>query len=166
MNTQFEVNKEKTTTTWLTPPSLIKKLGDFDLDPCAAINQPWATAKTHFTEKEDGLSQEWFGRVWMNPPYGRKEMPKWLKKMAQHNRGIALTFNRSETEQFFDYVWPVASGIFFLKGRIKFLDITGAEAGSPGCGSVLISYGKEDAETLKYCENMKILSGKFLPLNC
>ena len=56
---------------WLTPPELIRALGEFDLDPCAPINRPWPTAGGHFTREDDGLTKEWFGRVWLNPPYCR-----------------------------------------------------------------------------------------------
>ncbi len=37
---------------WLTPPSILELLGDFDLDPCAPINRPWSMAKNHFTIKD------------------------------------------------------------------------------------------------------------------
>jgi hypothetical protein len=46
---------------WLTPPEIIEALGPFDLDPCAAINQPWPTAKNHFTLHDNGLVQPWGG---------------------------------------------------------------------------------------------------------
>lgn len=26
---------------WLTPPGIIKSLGEFDLDPCAPVKRPW-----------------------------------------------------------------------------------------------------------------------------
>lgn len=55
---------------WLTPPAIIKSLGEFDLDPCSPIVRPWDTAKTHFDINTDGLKMPWFGRVWLNPPYG------------------------------------------------------------------------------------------------
>jgi hypothetical protein len=29
---------------WLTPPGILKALGQFDLDPCAPVNRPWDTA--------------------------------------------------------------------------------------------------------------------------
>mgnify|MGYP000856532500 FL=1 len=69
---------------WLTPKHIIDALGKFDLDPCAApLPRPWETASASFIEADDGLSQEWFGRVWMNPPYGRG-IGAWMKKMADH----------------------------------------------------------------------------------
>lgn len=79
---------------WLTPKHIIDALGKFDLDPCAApLPRPWETASASFVEADDGLSQEWFGRVWMNPPYGRG-IGAWMKKMAEHAKagggGISL----------------------------------------------------------------------------
>jgi hypothetical protein len=44
---------------WITPQYIIEDLGPFDLDPCASLTQPWATAKTMFTKQVDGLSQPW-----------------------------------------------------------------------------------------------------------
>ena len=82
------------TTVWLTPPYLLRSLGDFDLDPCAATNRPWDTAKNHYTKEDDGLSLEWFGRVWLNPPYGR-EMEPWLKRMAEYSGGGVCAYLRS-----------------------------------------------------------------------
>lgn len=36
MNTSFE-RCENTKVEWLTPPELVKKLGEFDLDPCSLV---------------------------------------------------------------------------------------------------------------------------------
>ncbi|WP_460894836.1 DNA N-6-adenine-methyltransferase, partial [Rufibacter soli] len=74
---------------WLTPPDIIKALGEFDLDPCAPIVRPWEMANNHFTIEDDGLNQVWEGRIWCNPPYGL-EAAKWLERMAVHGNGIAL----------------------------------------------------------------------------
>ena len=59
--------------TWLTPPEIIRSLGEFDLDPCVPDSMPWQTAKRMVTKAEDGLTVDWNGkRVWLNPPYGRE----------------------------------------------------------------------------------------------
>jgi len=47
---------------WLTDPRLIKKLGEFDLDPCSPITRPWDTAKHHYNILDNGLRQNWYGR--------------------------------------------------------------------------------------------------------
>lgn len=145
------------TYTWLTPPHVLNALGSFDLDPCAAIDQPWKTARHHYTQDDDGLLQEWFGRVWLNPPYG-KGAPPFMEKMALHGRGIALVFTRTETKMFQNLIYPYASGFFFLAGRLKFHRPNGSLASTSQSPSMLISYGEEDKQVLESCS----LSGFFL----
>ena len=130
MNTQFErenlqgPGKDE----WLTPPYILKALGEFDLDPCSPVNRPWPTAKKHYTYIDNGLFQEWQGRVWCNPPYGNKTW-LWFNKCAIHGNCIMLTFARTETKMFFDYVWNNADALFFFKGRLVFYNVDGTEGG-------------------------------------
>ncbi len=134
---------------WLTPPEIIKSLGSFDLDPCAPINRPWPTAMNHFTILDDGLLREWFGRVWLNPPYG-KALAAWMNRMAMHANGIALTFARTDTNVFHDFVFPVADSIFFIRQRLTFYNVDGSKGHfNGGAPSVLIAYGEENSESLK-----------------
>jgi len=146
---------------WLTPPSIIEALGPFDLDPCSPINRPWDTAKNHYTIEDNGLLMPWNGRVWCNPPYG-KETGHWMNKCALHGNAICLTFARTETTWFFNKVWPFASALFFIKGRLHFYHVTGERAESnSGAPSVLIAYGKENANALESAG----LKGKFIRLD-
>mgnify|MGYP003603572802 CR=1 FL=1 len=147
MNTSFE-RCENTKVEWLTPPELVQKLGKFDLDPCSPINSPFLHATNNFTTNDDGLIQKWFGRVYLNPPYGRG-MELWMEKLKYHGDGIALIFARTETKCFFEHVWNDADAILFVKGRIRFYHVTGIQAGTPGAPSVFIAYGKANALALK-----------------
>jgi hypothetical protein len=134
--------------TWLTPPEIIEALGKFDLDPCCPPVMPWPTADRMLNERDDGLSADWHGRVWLNPPYSR-EAVKWLRRLATHGKGTALIFARTETEMFFETVWRAATSVLFLEGRIHFHLPDGtrakANAGAPSC---LVAYGEEDASRL------------------
>lgn len=137
------------TDVWLTPPDILKALGEFDLDPCAAVNQPWNTAKTHFTVNDDGLSLAWFGRVWCNPPFGR-EAEKWLSKLAAHGNGIALIPARTETRFFYECVWEKANAVLFIRGRPHFHYPDGKKAGfNSGAPISLVAYGAANVEALQ-----------------
>lgn len=134
---------------WLTPPEIVSSLGSFDLDPCSPVNRPWDTAKKHYTIEDDGLSKEWHGRVWMNPPYGR-ETDVWMKRISDHGNGIALIFARTETKMFFEHVWAKADSLLFLKGRLHFHHVTGERArANGGAPSVLVAYGKQNVTALQ-----------------
>jgi hypothetical protein len=138
---------------WLTPPDIIKSLGDFDIDPCSPINRPWDTAKIHYNKNDDGFAKPWEGRVWCNPPYGRETF-KWIDKLATHNNGIALIFARTETIGFHEQVWKRADAIFFFKGRLKFHYVDGTVGGAANAPSCLISYGKQNTIALMdFAEN-------------
>lgn len=147
MNTTFEITKNGKDE-WLTPPTIVNALGEFDLDPCSPINRPWNTAKQHFTIEDDGLSKDWHGRVWCNPPYG-SQTGIWLNKCSEYGNAIALIFARTETKMFFDSVWDKADALLFIKGRLKFFHVTGEVGDSAGAPSVLIAYGKNNVEFLK-----------------
>ncbi|MFH6944604.1 DNA N-6-adenine-methyltransferase [Flavobacterium sp. FlaQc-50] len=149
MKTQkFNVNTENNET-WLTPPELIKSLGEFDLDPCSPINRPWNTAKNHLTIEDESLLHPWEGRVWLNPPYG-KYMEKFLHKMALHQNGISLIFARTETQAFQNYIFPFAESIFFIEGRLTFYNVEGKKAGSnAGAPSVLIGHDEFNSQMIE-----------------
>lgn len=133
---------------WLTPPWMIKALGEFDLDPCSPMPRPWDTAKRHYTMADNGLLKPWEGRVWLNPPYDN-ETERWMRRLANHGNGIALIFARTETKSFFPWVWDHASAILFIKGRIAFYTKEGREGGTSGAPSVLIAYGNENTEAIR-----------------
>lgn len=144
---------------WLTPPSILGGLGVFDLDPCASVGRPWDTALNHFTVEDDGLSREWFGRVWCNPPYGRG-LGEWLRRLSEHGDGIAFIFARTETKVFFDWVWDKADALLFLRGRVRFHRPDGSLGGYSGAPSVLVAYGERNVDALRLCG----LDGKLVVL--
>ncbi len=149
------------TVEWLTPPSIIAALGPFDLDPCAPIVQPYPTAKTVMTARENGLICRWDGRIWLNPPYANGVIEKWLARMAQHDRGTALIFARTDTEAFHRHVFDRASALLFMEGRINFHLPDGTRAaGNAGAPTVLCAYGADDADVLAACA----IAGQFVPL--
>lgn len=138
------------TDVWLTPPDLLKRLGSFDLDPCAcAPPRPWDTAVLHYNLPSNGLALPWEGRVFCNPPYGA-QVGLWLAKLAAHGKGIALTFTRTDVAWWHAEVVPKASALLFLAGRLHFHHRDGRRARrNAGGPSVLIAYGQADAVVLQ-----------------
>ena len=147
---------------WLTPPWVLRELGDFDLDPCAPVTRPWPMAARHLTIENNGLIRPWAGRVFCNPPYG-KETPRWMQRMAEHSGGgIALIFVRTETATFFPWIWDHAHGFLFIKGRLSFYTVEGKKGGTAGAPSMLISYSDADSDCLAACATSGRIPGKFL----
>ncbi len=136
------------TVVWLTPPGIVQALGSFDLDPCAPDVQPWPTATERYAER--GLDLPWWGRVFLNPPYGPPAViGPWMRRMAGHGCGTAIIFARTETAVFFETVWRAATGCLFLKGRLHFHHADGRRAAAnAGAPSVLVAYGSDDLDRL------------------
>lgn len=153
---------EGLTNTWFTPPEIIATLGVFDLDPCTQTFRPYNTANNHICEDsgECGLSVNWSGRVWLNPPYG-KGISKWLNKLAEHGNGIALVFSRTETE-WAQNIIKKADAVNFLKGRIAFIRKDGIASTNAGTGSMLLAFGKENVEAIKKLPGVIIVGKQIL----
>jgi len=114
---------------WYTPDDIVTRvvevLGVVDVDPCSnSGGKPRIPAKKHYTVADDGLSQNWKGKVYMNPPYGR-EIADWINYLVEQyqcgntTEAIALVPSRTDTEWFRklrDY--PRC----FVWGRLKFSD--------------------------------------------
>lgn len=144
---------------WLTPPGIVRVLGEFDLDPCAPVSRPWDTARNHYTKVDDGLSREWNGRVWLNPPYGR-EVAKWMQRLASHRDGIALVPSRTDTAWYQKFVFGAADAVFFFGYRLKFYYVSGVRAGSSGAPSCLVAYGMHNVDAIAQSG----LAGTLVPL--
>ena len=118
---------------WETPDPFFKKINNahnLTLDVCASETNH--KLKRFFTAKDDGLSKSWAGeRVWMNPPYKRKEKGSpgqidWIRKahyeVSQNGCELAVCLipARTDTKLFHDYVMK-SSLVFFIRGRLKFV---------------------------------------------
>lgn len=98
---------------WQTPKAVYQILDaefNFDHDP----------VPSKYTV--DGLSSDWGGSNYVNPPYGR-ELPKFIKKgYEEWQKGKTVVFlipSRTDTRWWHDYVMK-ADEIRFIKGRLKF----------------------------------------------
>lgn len=135
---------------WYTPKWIFDEMGiDFDLDPASPHDMSSEVpAKNKFTIFDDGLSKEWFGRVWMNPPYGTNT-EFWVNRFIDHGNGIALLFSRTDAK-WCQKALQSAQAILFLAGRIEF--IPGIEnkhkKSRCGAGTIMFAFGDECVNAL------------------
>lgn len=116
-------------TEWETPQWLYeaanREYGPFHLDAAASPDN--AKCQLYYTEREDGLSQLWLKRVWLNPPYNSQNIVKWLRKAwtevssGRTDLVCVLLPSRTSTRWFHRFVLPYAQ-IVFLSGRLRFLE--------------------------------------------
>jgi hypothetical protein len=85
----------------------------------------------------------------LNPPFDRYAVARWIQRLADHGQGTALLHARTETD-WFEPVWENASGILFLDNRIKFCRPDGTEQpANSGAPVVLVSFGPSDLVRLR-----------------
>ena len=118
---------------------LADAVGGFDLDPASgAESKPLAS--TRYTKEDDGLSQEWFGTVWLNPPFSEKT--RWVRKTrAEVSEGnvetaVVLLPVDTSTKLFHNHVTD-ATAICFVEGRLSF---DGGDR-NPNFGTLLAVFG-------------------------
>lgn len=135
---------------WYTPDEYIELawdvLGEIDLDPasCEFANRT-IQAKQYFTVEQDGLRQEWHGRVWMNPPYSAELVQQFSAKFSDEyekgniEEGIVLVNNATETNWFIGLV-KNAKAVCFPKGRIRYTSQS-RESMAPLQGQAFLYFG-------------------------
>jgi hypothetical protein len=127
---------------WYTPPEIFQALGlEFDLDPCSPGPGHWVPAHTFYTRVDDGLARPWFGRVFVNPPFGGRHghLP-WIERFLDHGNGIAIVRAYTSAGWFHDLALR-AQTMLFPRGKTKFIRPDGTIGSQPGHGVVLLGMG-------------------------
>jgi DNA N-6-adenine-methyltransferase (Dam) len=83
---------EETTTVpnyeWYSPSEIVEAarrvMNDINLDPasCAAANEV-VRARMFYTKEQDGLTKPWRGRIFMNPPYTRGLVDRFVARLVE-----------------------------------------------------------------------------------
>ncbi len=137
---------------WFTPDRYVEAarevMGGIDLDPAThPTAQETIRASRFFTRQDDGLTQPWNGRVWLNPPYAQPLIGQFAEKLMSEikagrvQQAILLTHNYTDTA-WFHLAEAAAELICFTKGRIRFVDIDGEDC-SPTQGQAFFYYGEQ-----------------------
>jgi phage N-6-adenine-methyltransferase len=135
---------------WYTPAQYIEAarelLGGFDLDPATSdAAQARVKAANWFTKEDDGLAQEWRGKVWLNPPYAQPLIQQFVDKLVEEveagnvTEAILLTHNYTDTG-WFHAAERAAANICFTRGRIRFEGGDGSFA-APTQGQAFFYFG-------------------------
>ena len=137
-----------------------------DVDPasCEIANRELVKATQFFDKEDDGLSQEWNGRVWLNPPYQRGLIEAFIDKLIleyqskRTKEAIVLTHNASET-RWYGRLLEEATAMCIVSGRIRFYAINDGNQvyqpkGAPLQGQFITYLGKN---WKKFCSTFKTL---------
>lgn len=123
-------------------------LGTIDLDPASSdAAQQTVGASQHFTAEDDGLTRDWTGNVWLNPPYHRDLAPQFIAKLIAElaagnaRTAIVLTNNSTDTEWFRNAA-SVCDAICFTHGRIHF-EVPNAAPVMPTQGQAFFYFGAD-----------------------
>lgn len=141
---------------WYTPSIYIEMsrevLGAIDLDPASCeLAQKTVKAAKFYTSETDGLSAEWSGKVWMNPPYGVNLVHKFVNKICDCIESKSVTeaivvVNSSTDAKWFQRALSLSSVICLVSGRIKWIDSETSEpckGGGPIAGSTFFYFGDD-----------------------
>jgi len=139
----MSVHFSSKTDLWATPQAFFDRVaaehGPFDVDVCALPEN--AKAPAYFTPDDDGLKQEWRGRCWMNPPYGRG-IGDWMRKAYEASQAgakvVCLVPARTDTAWWHDYA--AKGSVTFIRGRIKFGEAT---SNAPFPSALVVFSGSE-----------------------
>jgi len=141
------------TNEWATPQWFFDELNKefkFTLDPCSNGNHK---CNNFFTIKEDGLKQDWSKDVvFMNPPYGGNTRDWIIKALGESKKGavvVCLLVSATDRSYWHDYIFPHASQIRFLRGRLRFGD---ADSTAPFASAIVIFSKKIYSKKIIYYE--------------
>lgn len=140
----------RATDEWYTPPTYInlalRVLGGIDCDPAsAAIPQAWIQARTWYDKEANGLTRHWFGRVWLNPPFGDTQV--WVNRLVyEYTRGdvtaAILLVNSAHGYKWYEELWtrwPVCCA----RERICFVREDGTPGGQAKRGQTFVYFGQD-----------------------
>jgi ParB family chromosome partitioning protein len=156
---------------WYTPAIYVeaarRAMGSIDLDPASShLANKTVRANVYYTAEDNGLTQEWYGNVWMNPPYSQPLIAQFSNTVADKydcgdiEQACVLVNNATETSAFQRMLESCAC-VCFLRTRVKFVDMNGVASGAPLQGQAILYFGKNtDAFCKEFSDMGRILHAR------
>ena len=137
---------------WYTPKEYVDAardvLGSIDLDPASTpLANETVRATRFYALGDNGLDQQWAGKVFLNPPYAQPYIAQFVEKLVTEvkalrvQEAILLTHNYTDTAWFHN-AEARCNAICFTRGRIGFLSPSGERA-APTQGQAFFYYGED-----------------------
>lgn len=105
--------------------AVVECMGAIDLDPCSnSRKKPNVPASSHFTAEENGLKQEWHGRIFINPPFSETKLflEKLIQEMEAGRTTEAISLTKADVRtSWFQLLWQHAAAVCFVNGYTKFI---------------------------------------------
>ncbi len=140
---------------WITPDDLFNRLDErFNFEWDLAADEINAKCKKFYTKEQDGLSQEWQGVCWLNPPYGSgtHKLSAWVKKASESDATVVMLIPARTNTKWWHKYCLTASSVIFLEGRPKF---GGAKHGLPQPLAIIV-FDKNNPIGCTKFESMKV----------
>lgn len=149
----MNLNKiDKTKDEWYTPKYIVDMFGKFDLDPASnEYNSKRLNIPKYFSKENSALDKEWYGRVWLNPPFSLKNefIAKAREQVDKGNCEVFILLPmRMETIAVHKHIMNRAN-LFIPNGRISFETPEGKTLGTPNFASVIIQMTKHQNNQYK-----------------
>lgn len=161
---------------WRTPPELYepiaKRIGGFDIDPCAGPGaenlelpddqepdpdlEPTDIAEWNVLLPTDGLKVDWCGDAFLNMEFSNKK--DWLRKAVHEwkhgdaDRVFIVTPDSTDAASWWhEFIKPNASVTYFVKSRCNFIDpATGEQSSGVSFNTAVSVLGEPPADLIDY----------------
>lgn len=130
---------------WYTPIEYIQAaqliMGGIDLDPASTLEANQVVeAKQFYSKETNGLTEPWYGKIWLNPPYSTELISDFIDKLIAEypniDQAIVLVNNATETKWFSNII-TIANVLCFPTRRVRFWE-PGGKISAPLQGQTVI----------------------------
>jgi phage N-6-adenine-methyltransferase len=123
---------------------VVREFSPIACDPCTTPDNR-TKAGRFFTQQDNGLTRDWGGGLaWVNPPYSRGELVKWVDACTHNSAYHVLALIPSDLgSRAGQLAVGTCDAVCFVKGRIKFVFPNGEASAGSKQPSVIVYWGDD-----------------------